>query len=70
MDDPKPPRRRRRLRAILLGTEPGLERLLLAIVPAVVAGSVAFFLLGPVPALAAGVLVLAIVVASPWGAGR
>lgn len=46
--------------AILLGTAPGLERLLLASVPALVVGSLVFFWVGPWPGLLAGLGALAL----------
>ena len=49
--------------AVLLGTAPGLERFLLASVPALVAGSLVFVWVGPWTGLATGIASLVLGVA-------
>ena len=60
MADAPPPRG---IWAVLLGTAPGLERLLLASVPALIAGSLVFFWVSGWAGLATGFAVLAIGIA-------
>jgi hypothetical protein len=66
--EPTPTGRRGWLR-VLTGTRPGLERLLLAAFPAVVAGSLGYFLLAPWAGVALGVGTLLLVVALSRGVG-
>jgi hypothetical protein len=65
---PTPPGRRAWLR-VLTGTRPGLERLLLAAFPALVAGSLGYFLVGRGVGLAAGFGVLLLVILLSRGIG-
>ncbi len=67
-NDP-PPRRGRTLR-VLLGTAPGLERFLLATVPAVIVGTVAAFLFGGWIGFGLAMATMAIVVAASRGVVR
>jgi uncharacterized membrane protein len=66
--DEKPPPRG--LLAILLGTAPGLERMLLSSVPALVVGSLVFFWAGSWPGLFAGLGALALGIVLTRRVGR
>ena len=59
MADVPPPPSRRGILAVLLGTGPGLERFLLASVPAIVIGSLAGYAFGAWAGFATGFAVLA-----------
>ncbi len=61
---------RRGWKRVLLGTAPGLERFLMASVPAIVLGSIAYFTLGRWPGLAIGIGVLAVGMAIARGMTR
>ena len=68
-DDPAPPRRRG-FWAVLLGTAPGLERLLFASVPAIIAGSLALYWVNGWVGGGVGLSVLAIGVLAARRVGR
>ena len=61
--------RPRPILSFFTGTRPGLESLLLATVPALVAGSVGYFLLGGGAGLAFGLLTLLVVARLARGIG-
>jgi hypothetical protein len=64
-EDPRP----RSFLRVLTGTRPGLERLLLATFPALVAGSLGYFLVGRWVGLGAGIGVLVLVILLSRGVG-
>ncbi len=72
MGTPPPPAKppRRRTLAILLGTAPGLERFLLAIVPSMVVFGLGVFLFGVWVGFGLAMATLSIVVAVSRGASR
>jgi hypothetical protein len=55
---------------VLTGTAPGLEWFLFASVPAIVAGSIGYFVLGPWPGVGVGVAILALGVVALRRRGR
>jgi hypothetical protein len=61
---------RRPILRVLLGTAPGLERFLLASVPAIVVGAVAGWFLGPWVGLGLALATLGIVIAASSGMSR